>query len=58
MIKATIILDNKYACDLSPVEFVKKIWLSKVGREDLVDIICEQEGEFEPLSEGKNNGKV
>jgi len=52
MIKATIVFDNQIASPFSPIEFVKKYYLSVTGIEDLKSVTVEQgdwkidDGEF------------
>jgi len=46
MLKVTIIFDNAIASPLSPIEFVKRYYLTETGRDDLCSIKVVQ-GEFE-----------
>jgi len=56
MIKVTMILDNKYASSLKPIDFVKEIYLTQEANEDLEMIIVEQESDF-PELDNINSGR-
>ncbi len=53
MLKVVLILDNKIASNLSPVEFVKRHYLTDMAISDLEYIKVEQGDDYPELLEDK-----
>ena len=52
MIKVTIIFDNKFASPYPPIGFIRKYYLTDMGKDDLIAITnIEQEDHFAELTD-------
>lgn len=54
MLKVTLILDNKFACDMTPNDFVKERYLTKMANDDLKYIEIDQGDEYPELVDSEH----